>query len=369
MQDYYELLGVSRDASKEEIKRSYRKLAVRYHPDKNQGDKKAEDQFKKISEAYEALSDVNKRAAYDRYGHSAFQNQGASSDQNSGNFHDPFDVFKEVFSGSGSIFEGIFGNSENRENLPQHGADLRYDLEITLEEAASGLEREIEYHRPANEINKDNEQSICLACEGSGQITSSRGFFSIRHTCPSCKGSGDGAPESNDEQKKQNSKTNLHRLKIKIPAGVDTNSQLKAIGHGEPGVSGGPSGNLFVVISIKKHKVFERKNDDLYCDVSIKFTIATLGGIIQVPTLSGKASLNIPAGTQSNTTFRLRGHGICRLHSLHLGDQLVRISIEVPKKLSQDQKNKLEDFAVACGDSENPNNKNFFQKAKHFFES
>ncbi|MEM9026378.1 MAG: molecular chaperone DnaJ [Verrucomicrobiota bacterium] len=376
-EDFYDLLGVSKDASPEDMKRAYRKLAVKYHPDKNPGDATAEEKFKQISEAYDILKDPEKRAAYDRYGHAAFQ-QGGMGNAGGGAGHDPFDIFREVFSGGGSGGGGIFdeffgGGGGGRGN--EGGADLRYDLEITLEEAAKGSEKEIRYRRNVTcsdcggtGATAGAKAARCPDCGGTGQVTTSRGFIQFRQVCPRCQGSGqiidNPCRTCSGEGRLQDTST----VKVKIPAGVETGSRLRSSGKGEAGSRGGPSGDLYIIIHVSEHEIFERSGDDLYTEIPIKFTVAALGGTIDVPTLFGKGNLKIPEGTQSGTTFRLRHQGMPSLRSGPKGDLLVRVTIEVPKKLSREQKKALEDFAQACGDAANPVEEGFFEKAKKFFD-
>ncbi len=365
-EDYYELLGVERGASAEDVKKAYRKMAVKFHPDKNPGNKKAEEKFKKVSEAYEVLKDPEKRAAYDRYGHAAFQGAGAGAGGGGGGggFHDPFDIFREVFSGGGGGAAG-----------PRRGNDLRYDMEITLAEAASGVEKEINYRRHVH-CDKCNGSGAepgsspvrCQTCGGHGQVTSSRGFFSIRQTCPSCHGAGTRIDSPCKACKGDGRMVTTSKLKVRVPAGVDTGSRLRSSGGGETGGAGGQPGDLYVIIHVKEHEIFERHGDDLFCEIPIKFTLAALGGSIDVPTLSGRASLKIPAGTQSGTTFRLRGKGMPHLRGGGYGDHLVKAHVEVPTSLNSDQRKKLEDFAISCGDGHHPAGNSFFEKAKKFFE-
>jgi molecular chaperone DnaJ len=381
-EDYYELLGVSKTATAEEIKKAYRKMAMKYHPDRNRGNQEAEEMFKKVSEAYEVLEDEQKRAAYDRYGHAAFQGgAGAARRSSAEGFHDPFDIFREVFGGgggggAGGIFDEFFGGAGGGgSGGVQRGADLRYDLEISLEEAAAGVEKEISFRKPVscNVCNgsgaeKGSKATRCSTCGGSGQVTSSRGFFTFRQTCPNCHGAGtriDKPCKNCGGQGRVNATT---KIKVKVPAGVDTGSKLRSGGNGEAGLNGGPSGDLYIVIHIADHDIFERHGDDLFVEIPIKFTLATLGGTIQVPTLSGKATLKVHPGTQSGTTFRLRGKGIPNLRGGYQGDQLVRVHVEVPTNLTGEQRQKLEEFALVSGDADEPVGKNFFEKAKRFFK-
>lgn len=380
-EDYYKLLGVSRDATPEELKKAYRKMAVKYHPDKNPGDKAAEEKFKEVSEAYEVLKDPKKRESYDRFGHAAFQQQGRAAGSAGSGFHDPFDVFREVFSGGGGgIFEEFFGGGSARTEgghtmAAKHGSDLRYDIEITLEEAASGSEKEIQYrhfipcdHCHASGAEPHSKKVTCTTCRGNGQVISSRGFFSVRQTCPTCHGSGVMIEKPCSKCSGEGRFKETTKLKVKIPHGVDTNSKLRSSRGGEAGFQGGTPGDLYIVIHVKEHEIFERHGDDLFCVIPIKFTLAALGGSIDVPTLSGKVSLKIPPGTHTGTTFRLKNHGMPSLKSSFKGDQLVRVEIEVPKKLNNEQRAALETFAIACGDAEHPVGEGFFQKAKRFFD-
>lgn len=380
-EDYYSLLGVSRDAGADEIKKAYRKLAVKYHPDKNPGDAAAEEKFKQIGEAYEVLKDPDKRAAYDRMGHAAFKQGGGRSAAGGGGFHDPFDVFREVFGGGmgggggGGIFEEFFGGGGGAGHSGQAGGDLRYDMEISLEEAAKGFEREISYrcHRECDRCHGDGAEPgskivTCRTCGGAGKVIASRGFFKIQQVCPTCNGAGRMPEQKCSKCSGSGRMLTTNKLKVRVPAGVDNGSKLRSAGNGEAGSMGGPAGDLYVFIFVKDHDIFERQGNDLFCEIPIKFTLASLGGTIEVPTLSGKASLKIPPATQSGTTFRLRGHGMPDLRTKQKGDQLIRVQIEVPTRLTAEQREKLEAFAVACGDAENPVSEGFFEKAKKFFD-
>ncbi len=381
-EDYYKLLGVDRSADADTIKKAYRKLAVKYHPDKNPDDATAEAKFKEVSEAYEVLKDADKRAAYDRYGHAAFQNGGAGprAGGGGGGFHDPFDVFREVFGGGGGrrggggIFEEFFGGGGGGGADNMAGADLRYDIEITLEEAAKGTEKEIRYRRPVeckkcggSGAEPGSKKITCPTCGGAGQVVSNRGFISYRQVCPTCHGSGSVIEKPCSACNGEGRVMETSTVKLKIPAGVDTGSKLRSAGKGEAGMMGAPSGDLYVVIHVKEHEFFERQGSDLFCEIPIKFTLAALGGSIDVPTLFGKGSLKIPAGTQTGTTFRLRNQGMPRLRSENKGDLLVRVQVEVPQKLTGEQRAKLEAYAEACGEGHHPVSECFVERAKRFF--
>ena len=379
-QDYYELLGVSREASPEEIKKAYRKKAVEFHPDKHKGDKAMEEKFKQVSEAYEVLKDAEKRAAYDRFGHAAFEG-GAGGMRGGagggGGFHDPFDIFREVF--GGSAFDDFFGGGgRSSAGANQAGNDLRYDVEISLIDAFKGVEKEITYRTAVACDNCHGSGAepgagvvTCGTCGGAGRVVSSRGFFQVQQVCPTCHGSG-RVPERvcrkcGGEGRAIRDKT----VKIRIPAGIASGQKLRSAGNGEAGLMGGPAGDLYVVVHVRDHNVFERQGDDLYCDVPIKFTLAALGGTIEVPTLSnssGLVSLKIPAGTQDGTVFKLRERGMPSLRGAGSGSQFVRVHIEVPKKLTGEQRSLLEKFAKACGDTDHPVEESFWEKARKIFE-
>jgi molecular chaperone DnaJ len=377
--DYYELLGVSRDASPEEIKKAYRKMAVKYHPDKHQGDKAMEEKFKEISEAYEVLKDADKRAAYDRYGHAAFEGGGGGGFRGGGQHVDPFDLFREVFGGGGGGgFDDLFGGGGRSRGGAQEGADLRYDLEISLIEAYKGTEKEISYRTQGSceQCNGSGAEPgsrvvTCSTCGGAGRVVTQRGFFQMQQTCPTCGGAG-RSPEKRCSACGGDGRTvKDKKVRLRIPAGVETGQKLRSAGNGEAGVMGGPAGDLYVVLHVKDHNVFERKGENLYCDIPIKFTLAALGGTIEVPTLSnesGLVSLKIPEGTQDGTTFKLRSRGMPSLRGSGHGDQFVKVHIEVPKKLTREQRDHLEAFARASGDADQPVEESFWEKAKKIFE-
>jgi molecular chaperone DnaJ len=372
--DYYEVLDVERNASEEEVKRAYRRLAVKFHPDKNPDDPHAEEKFKELGEAYDVLMDSDKRAAYDRFGHAAFASGGAGF----GGFHDPFDIFREVFGGGGfggGIFETFFGGAGTRAEGRQRGSDLRYDMQIGLEEAAFGVEKEIEIEKldtcdkcHGSGAEPGSRTISCPTCGGRGQVISSRGFFHVSQTCPRCRGAGEiiekPCPKCHGEGRVEK----LSRVKLKIPAGIREGSRLRSSHNGEAGIRGAPSGDLYVVIHIKEHKIFQREGDNLYCEVPIAFSIAALGGEVHVPTLEGRAHLKVPAGTQSGQMFNLRGKGIINVNGRDRGDLLARLIVEVPSRLNAEQRGKLEEFAALCGEENTPLRKSFFERAKEFFK-
>ena len=376
-EDFYVLLGVERTVTAEELKKAYRKKAVQYHPDKNPGNKEAVEMFKQVSEAYEILQDAEKRAAYDRYGHAAFSGPGARGPGGMGGGHDPFDIFREVFNqggGGGGIFDEMFGGGGRGREGGQDGADLRYDLEITLEEAARGVEKEISFRKLAacercegSGAEPGSKKVTCPTCRGAGQVRRSGGIIVFTQTCPTCGGSGRKIEKPCTACRGEGRVPKTTKLTVRIPAGVETGSRLRSAGNGEAGGTGGSAGDLYIVLSVKEHELFERQGDDLFCEIPIKFTLATLGGSIEVPTLSGKASLKIPSGTQSGTTFRLRDKGMTRLRGGGHGDQLVRVHVEVPTSLAAEQRKLLEDFARVSGDAAEPTSRSFFEKAKKFF--
>lgn len=365
--DYYESLGVAKNATDEEIKKAYRKLAMKYHPDRNPDSKEAEDKFKEIKEAYEMLSDPEKREAYDRYGHAGVD-PNAGMGAGAGNFGDVF----------GDIFGDIFGGGR-RGGGPQvyRGADLRYSLEITLEQAAKGFDTEIRVPSWENcEVchgtgaKPGTKPTTCHTCGGSGAVRMQQGFFSVQQTCPTCHGSGqeikDPCTSCDGVGRKRKNKT----LQVKIPAGIDEGMRIRSAGNGEPGVNGGPPGDLYVEIHLKEHSIFERDGDDLHCQVPLPFVTATLGGNLEVPTLGGKGEITIPEGTQTGKTFRLRGKGIKGVRSNYPGDLYCHVIVETPVRLNEEQKELLRKFEAALkdgGDRHSPQNKSWADRVKKFF--
>jgi molecular chaperone DnaJ len=375
--DYYEVLGVPKNVSQDDMKKAYRKLAVQFHPDKNPGDHTAEEKFKEIGEAYDVLGDEQKRAAYDRYGHAAFA--GGMPGAGGGGFHDPMDIFRQVFGGGGGgdIFESFFGGGGRRgarSDGPQRGSDLRYGLEITLEEAAHGVEKEVEIERLTSCKGCNGSGSKtgggvkqCRTCGGVGQVISSRGFFQVQQNCPDCGGTGQTIADPCKQCHGAGRAKDRTRIRLKIPAGIEEGSRLRSSGNGDAGVRGGPTGDLYVVMSIRAHELFERDGNDLHCEVPLSYPTAALGGDLQVPTLEGKASVKIPAGAQNGATYRLRGQGMKVLGADRRGDLYVHVQIAVPTKLNAEQKEKLQEFAKSLGEHHSPLEESFLEKAKKFF--
>ncbi len=375
--DYYEVLRITKTSTTIEIKKAYRKAAVEHHPDKNPDDPSAEERFKEAGEAYEILSDEQKRAAYDRFGHAAVSGNGGARS------HDPFDLFREVFGsggggggGAGGIFDGLFGGGRTRGgDGDNRGADLRYDLEITLEEAATGIEKQLELEKAASckkcsgsGSTADSSTATCGTCEGHGQVISSRGFFQVRQTCPECRGSGQTLKDPCAACGGDGRVEELTRITLGIPAGIAHGSRIRSTGNGEVGRRGGESGDLYVVVHVKEHDVFERDDNDLFCEIPISFATATLGGELEVPTLDGKSSIKIPPGTQNSTIFRLRNRGIQFLNSSRKGDLMIQVQVEIPTKLNKGQREKLQEFSDSIGQKNSPLHETFFEKAKRFFQ-
>jgi molecular chaperone DnaJ len=370
--DYYEVLCVERTVEIEEIKKSYRRLAIKFHPDKNPGDKAAEEKFKELAEAYEALSDPQRRAAYDQYGHAAFDPRQRGG--RGGGFHDASDIFRDVFGAGGGIFEELFGGGRHDPNQPQRGSDLRYDMEITFEEAAAGCEKEITVNKldqcdvcHGSGAESGSKSKSCATCGGRGQVLSSRGIFSVAQTCPRCEGAGRIIEKPCKTCQGAGRREHTSKIKLRIPAGVDTGSRLRSTGNGEAGVRGGPAGDLYVVLHVKAHEIFQRDGDDLICEVPISFVQATMGAEVEVPTLSGKAHIKVPAGTQPGTVFRLKGKGVKNIQGFGVGDLHVRVNVEVPTHLNSEQKAKLQEFAALCDERVNPMTQSFFERAKKLF--
>lgn len=349
--DYYEILEVSKTANEQEIKTAYRKLAVKYHPDKNPDDPHAEEKFKECAEAYSVLSDAQKRAAYDRFGHSAAGagagGQGFGFDPNGfSNIEDIFDLF-----GFGDMFGGQRGGGRGRSNV-QRGADLRYDLEISLEDAAAGKEEKLRIPRletcgecEGKGAEKGSSAETCITCQGSGQTRYQQGFFSVMRTCPNCAGKGQIIKNPCKKCRGAGRVEKEKTLEVKIPAGVETGSRLRVTGEGESGVNGGPAGDLFVVIHVAEHEIFERQGANLYSAVPVTFSQAALGAEISVKTLDGEENLKIPAGTQTGTVFRIKSQGMPVLGGRGKGDLFVAATLITPKTLTKDQRKLFEQLA------------------------
>ncbi|MBI4397950.1 MAG: molecular chaperone DnaJ [Candidatus Omnitrophica bacterium] len=364
--DYYEVLGVSRNASSEEIKKAYRKLALKYHPDKNPGNHEAENNFKEAAEAYAVLSNPAERAQYDQFGHS----MGGRGFTGFEGFQDSFRDFGEIF---GDLFEDFFGSRGRRRGDPregERGADLQYSIEINLEEVLTGKEVTFEIHRleeceecRGSGAGPGSKRETCGDCRGLGQVRITQGFFSISRTCPRCGGRGEWIAKPCPVCKGQARKEKPRRINVKIPAGVDTGSRLKISGEGEAGVRGGVRGNLYVLIHVRPHELFQRMGNDIACEWAIPFSIAALGGSVDVPLLDGSMELKIPAGTQNGKVFRLKDKGVADVQSSARGDALIRVLIQVPSHLSDEEKKLLYQFAKLRKEkAEEP--KGFFGKIK-----
>ncbi|MFP5460194.1 MAG: molecular chaperone DnaJ [Gammaproteobacteria bacterium] len=371
--DYYEVLGVAKNASDDDLKKVYRKLAMKHHPDRNPDDKEAEGKFKEVKEAYEVLSDPKKRELYDRFGHAGVDPNAAGGfgggQGGPGGFAD---VFGDIF---GDIFGGAAGARAGRSNV-YRGADLRYSMEITLEQAASGYTTEIRvpsWERcevcEGSGAKPGTKPKTCHTCGGQGQVRMQQGFFSIQQTCPTCHGSGKVIPEPCGTCDGVGRVRKTKTLEVKIPAGIDDGMRIRSGGNGEPGVNGGPPGDLYVEIHIKEHQVFQRDGDDLHCEIPISITTAALGGKVEVPTLAGRAEIELPEGTQSGKTFRLRGKGIKGVRSSYPGDLYVHVAVETPVRLSDKQKKLLRELDASLQDPKHsPQTKGWMDRVKEFFQ-
>ena len=342
--DYYEVLGIGRHGSADEIKGAYRKLALKYHPDRNPGDQAAEEKFKEAAEAYEVLHDPQKRQIYDQYGHAGLEGSGFSG----------FGGFEDIFSSFSDIFEDFFGfGTGGRSRTRVHkGSDLRYDLTLSFMEAAFGTETEIEIHKTetcpgcnGSGCEPGTRPETCSYCHGSGQATRTQGFFTVRTTCPNCRGAGQSIPNPCSQCKGSGQIRVRKKVAVKIPGGVDHGSRLRLTGEGESGQYGGPPGDLYVFISVKPHEYFQRDNTDVICQVEVSFVQAALGATITVPTLNGKKPLEIPRGTQPGALFRLRGEGIPSLRNGRRGDQIIQALVKTPTSMSKKQETLLREFA------------------------
>ena len=351
--ELYELLEISPDADDDAIKKAYRRLAVKYHPDKNPGNKEAEEKFKKISHAYEILSNKEKRQIYDQYGEDAVNGNGAGG----GFSGDPFDIFNQFFGGGGGGgFESFFGGGRRRDpNGPQEGADLRYNLGITLDEAFKGVTKKIEFNRPGlctacngSGCADGTKPERCDRCKGSGQVGVSQGFFTMMHECPVCHGTGQKIAHKCAKCNGAG-KVSVHRaIEIHIPAGIDTGNRMRVNGEGEPGLRGGANGDLYIMIQVRPDKRFQREDEDIYAEYYIPFPVAALGGTVTIPTVHGDAELTIPAGTQNGDVLTLKGKGMpVRMRQGVFGNHHVKLTIDVPRKLNDAQREALKAYAAA----------------------
>ncbi len=367
--DYYELLGVARDVDAAELKRAFRKKAMQYHPDRNPGDAEAEAKFKELNEAYEVLKDPDKRAAYDRYGHAAFDGPGGGAGgfgAGQGHGFDFSDIFEDIF---GDFMGGQRGGG-------RRGGDLRYNLEITLEDAYFGKDVEITVPSmaPCDECGGEGtapgtSPSTCTTCHGRGKIRAQQGFFTIERSCPVCNGAG---MVIEDPCKKCQGRGQVHRekkLSVKIPAGIEDGTRIRLAGEGEPGMHGAPAGDLYIFISVAPHRMFRREGAHIHCRVPIPMTVAALGGPIEVPTLgSGKARIQIPAGTQTGRQIRLKGKGMPVLHGHDHGDMYIEVVVETPVNLTKRQRELLREFGEESGERNNPESTGFFQRVKELWD-
>jgi len=377
--DYYEVLGVSRDADETAIKKAYRKLAMKYHPDRNPDNKEAEEKFKEVGEAYEVLSNADKRAAYDRMGHEAFKNGGmggaAGGAGGFGGFTDPMDIFAQMFGGMGGF--GGFGGGRRRQADPrQPGSDLRYDLDISLEEAAHGCDKTLEIERlvPCDACgatgSKDGKAGFkqCPTCQGSGVVTRQSGFFVQQSTCPTCRGAGqtisNPCPKCRGEGRMHK---DVH-ITMHIPAGVDTGTKLRSSGNGDAGLHGGETGDLYVFIEVTPHELFTRDGKDLHCTMPVPFLEAAKGGVLTVPTLDGPSRLKLPAGTTSGTIFRVRGKGMPALKGSGRGDLMVEVQVETPAHLNSSQQKALEAFGATLNSDNQPEVRDFLKRAARYMK-
>jgi len=374
--DFYDILGINRDASDDDIKKAYRKLAMKFHPDRNPDSKDAEDKFKEAKEAYEILSEPEKRRAYDTYGHAGV-NPNLSGGPGGFNSGEGFGGFSEAF---GDIFGEIFGGGRGRGGQQVYrGADLRYNMEITLEQAARGTETKIRIPSldecdtcHGTGAKPGTKPKTCQTCNGQGQVRLQQGFFSIQQTCPTCHGNGKVIPEPCQACSGTGRIKNHKTLSVKIPAGVDDGDRIRLSGEGEAGMNGGPPGDLYVVVQLKAHGVFQRDGADLHCEMPVSFTVAALGGEIHIPTLEGEAKIKIPPETQSGQVFRLRGKGIKPVRQTSAGDLMCHVVVDTPVRLTDRQKEllrELEEINKHDGDRHNPRAKSFMDKVKDFFAS
>ncbi|MFA5388383.1 MAG: molecular chaperone DnaJ [Candidatus Omnitrophota bacterium] len=379
--DYYEILGVQKGASEEEIKKTYRNLALKYHPDRVTHDKKkeAEERFKEISEAYAVLSDSQKRSQYDQFGHAGIDSKYSSEDIFKG--ADFSSIFEDMGFG-GDMFEDILGSfgmfggaSHRRSRGPGRGRDLEYEIEISFEEAAFGTKKTVNVPRhktcdacAGSGAKPGTKKTTCQTCNGRGQVLYSAGFINVSQSCPKCRGEGSIIKSPCPKCDGSGRVRSVQKIEISIPAGVDTGSRLRVQGEGDSGPRGGSSGDLYIYINVKEHPVFQRHGYDIICEVPVSFTLAALGGEVEVPTLTGNVMMKIPEGTQSGRVFRLSGRGVKNLRGYGTGDQLVKVVVETPSRLNPEQKKLLREFEKACNGSVNPISASFMDKVKNIFK-
>lgn len=372
--DYYEVLGVDRDASDRDIKKAFRRMAMKYHPDRNPDDQEAEDKFKEVNEAYEILSDAQKKAAYDQYGHAGVDPNSGMGGGGFGGAEGFSDIFGDVF---GDIFGGGGGGGRRRSSV-QRGADLRYTMDLTLEEAVRGVEKKITVPTlvgcevcDGSGAKPGTSVKTCGTCGGVGQVRMQQGFFAVQQTCPTCRGEGTVISDPCDACHGQGRVEKTKTLSVKIPAGVDTGDRVRLSGEGEAGTHGGPAGDLYVQVNVREHAIFERDGRHLYCEVPISFIDAALGGELEVPTLDGRVKLKVPAETQTGKLFRLRGKGVAPVRGGGAGDLMVRVVIETPVNLTSRQKELLREFQQTTDEGQkkhSPKKDSFFDSVKKFFE-
>ena len=373
--DYYEVLGVIKSASADEIKKSYRKLALKYHPDKNKGDKASEAKFKEASEAYHVLSDKNRRNNYDQFGHAAFEGTGGWGGFSNFDFSN---IFSDIFGSDpfDDFFEG-FGRSRRRRSSDFRGVDLRYDLSISLEEAYNGKKQEINFSSSdkcgtcnGSGAEPGSKPISCSTCGGQGQVRSSQGFFTIQQTCPDCAGAGEQISDPCKNCRGVGKKQTRKKIFTNIPKGVDEGTRIRLSGKGEAGIKGGGNGDLYIFVTIKNHSIFKRSEENLFYEFPISLTDASLGTTVEVPTIDGgKAKVKIPAGTQNGKQFRLKGKGMPMMRNRSYGDLYIRATTEVPVSLTKEQKRLLEEFKKLEDSKTNPIMKDFIEKAKRFWKN
>jgi molecular chaperone DnaJ len=366
--DYYDVLGVSRDASEPELKKAYRKLAMKYHPDRNQDSEESESKFKEVQEAYAILSDAQKRGAYDQFGHAGVDSSSGMGGAGGAGFGDIF----------GDMFGDIFGGGAGGQRRPSRGSDLRYSLNLTLEEAVQGVEKQIRVPKMADcatcsgsGSRPGSDAKSCGTCSGQGQVRMQQGFFSVQQTCPQCKGQGKVITDPCSSCQGQGMVREEKTLSVKIPAGVDDGDQVRLSGEGESGGPGSSPGDLYVQVRMESHEIFERNGDDLYCEVPISFTKLALGGDLEVPTLSGRANLKVPTESQTDKVFRLKGKGVRNVRNGNQGDLYCKVVVETPVKLNKEQKSLLQNFEKSLGEGGNrhsPRSSSWSDRIKSFFD-